>query len=351
VSEFWQAESRFDWEAYVAEHGAMRALRGSRDEYLLTCPECGKPKLAVNVRRRAWRCFTCNDAGRDAASLVSKLEQLLWKDAIAVVLSGHHRPIGPIDRVDHKLGGESPRPRSWIPRARPWPEGFEPVGNHSAVGQAGLSYCHERGIPEYVAQAMALGVCGRGRFRNRLVFPVLDSAGRLVFYQGRAMWQPRAYERHIKTLSPRLDADGELAGAGDVLLNLSFVSREGVDSVLVTEGPVDCAHAWPDAVATFGKHLSDRQIELLMRSGIKSLDLCYDQDPLKLAPDGRPLPGGADAMGKLAPLLNDLFKVRVVRLPAGKDPGDLTKDEIEQCRSQAAEWGTGERLNKVRTTL
>jgi DNA primase len=351
MSEFWQAEARFDWEAYVAERGGMRALRGRRDEYLLTCPECSKPKLAVNVRRRAWRCFTCDDAGRDAASLVAKIEQLMWKDAIAVVLTGHHKPIGSIDKVESRLEQGAERPRSWVPRARPWPDSFEPVGNHSAAGRAGLAYCHERGIPEYVAQAMVLGVCSRGRFRNRLVFPVFDNAGRLVFYQGRAMWKPKAYERHIKTLSPRLDDDGELAGAGDVLLNLSYLVREGIDSALVTEGPIDCAHGWPDVVASWGKHLSDRQIELLMRAGIKNLDLCYDQDPVKCAPDGRILPGGSDAMGKLAPLLGDLFTVRVVRLPAGKDPGNLSKDEIERYRAQATSWGTGERLNKVRTTL
>lgn len=337
MSAFWAAEARFDWEGYVSERGGMRALRGRRDEYLMACPDCGKTKLAINVKRRAWRCFTCDDAGRDAASLVGKIDQLPFRDAIAVVLGGHHRPIGSIERVEPKLGADSERPRSWIPQARPLPEAFEPVGGHSSVGITGLRYAHERGIPEYISQAMALGVCSRGRFRNRLVFPVFDNANRLIFYQGRAMWTPKPYERFIKTLSPRTEDDGQ-AGSGDCLLNLAYVAREGLDKILVTEGPIDCAHAWPDAVCTFGKNLSGRQIELMMRAGIRAIDLCFDADAV-------------DAMVKAAPLLADLFRVRVIRLPPGQDPGGLTKDEIEAFRAVAVEWGTGQRLEQVRTTL
>jgi DNA primase len=180
---------------------------------------------------------------------------------------------------------------------------------------------------------MRLGVCVSGRFQGRVIFPVFDHADRLIFYQGRATWKEHPRERrHIKTLSPRLDEG--CAGPGDCLLNLSYVQQTGLRRVLVVEGPIDCAHAWPDAVATFGKKISARQIELLVRAGIREIDLCWDADAVA-------------EMQELAPGLADVFSVRVVQLPPGTDPGDLTKEEIEQYRAQAATWGTGERLMRL----
>ena len=351
MSEFWQAEARFDWERYIDENGAIRALRGRKDEYLMGCPDCGKPKLAVNITRRAWRCFSCGDGGRDATSLVAKVEALLWHEAMARVLSGCEAVIGQLDQLKALEVDSAARPASWVPRVRAYPESYEPVGPQSPAGMMGVQYCLQRGIPVYVAQEMRLGVCSRGRFRGRLMFPVFDSGGRLIFYQGRATWQPHARERHIKTLSPRTDTETGEAGAGDVLLNLAYVAAKDCQRVVVTEGPIDCAHAWPDAVATFGKNISPRQIELLMRAGIRELDLCFDNDPARRAPDGRLLPGGSEAMMKAAPVLADLFTVRVVRLPVGKDPGDLTKDEIDQYRDQATVWGSGDRLQSIPYTL
>lgn len=345
-----QAEGRFDWEGYVQQAGGVSAVRGARREYLLGCAQCGREKLAVNTNKRAWRCFTCGTAGRDAASLVVQAEGVLWHIAVQRVLSGgHSQAIGDIAQITAALmpsaGG---RPPSWIPKAREVPEGWHPITIPSAPAARGFGYCIERGILADVAVQMGLGVCAWGRFANRLMFPVYDHANRLIFYQGRAMWKPGPDEdRHIKTLSPKLDDAGEYAGAGDVLLNLGTVIRGCYERVLVVEGPIDTAHAWPDAVGTFGKQLSARQVELLLRAGVRELDLCYDNDPPRRAPNGRLIPGGYESMEKMAPSLMGLFKVRLVQLPQGSDPGDLPKQHIEHCRAQALEWGSGQRLNHV----
>ncbi len=84
MTTFWQAESRFDWYAYAMDKGAVRAIAGRRDEYLLVCPQCGKLKLAINVKRRRWQCFTCGDGGRDGASLVARVEQLPWHEGLVL---------------------------------------------------------------------------------------------------------------------------------------------------------------------------------------------------------------------------------------------------------------------------
>jgi len=332
----------FDWGGFVFEQGGVRASIGRDDEYLLICPDCTKPKLAVNVARKAWRCFVCNDAGRSPLSLISKALRLPYSQAMIEAESRAGESIGRIDRVANLLKPVVAAKR--IPKEIPWPDSFEHLTARSLIGLRGISYCQQRGITDHVAREMRLGVCSSGRFRDRLIFPVFDSGGRMIFYQGRAMWSPAPGERYLKTLSVKTEFDADMiqtsAGAGDCLLNLQYlIDRDQCDRVAVVEGPVDCAHAWPDAVCSFGKRLSDQQIQALMRAGVRSVDICFDPDAI-------------DSSIALASKLADLFgEVRVVDLPPGRDPGDMTKLEIDACRNAARTYGSGARLEKLNTVL
>lgn len=337
-STIWQADLRFDLRTYVKTLGGVPAVHGDAHELLVPCPDCGKAKLAVNVQKRSWQCFTCGVGGRDALSFIAKAQGLLWKDAMERLLTGNQTAIGRIDRLEAELGtGQAARPTSWIPPAVQWPETFERVSFATEASRAGVAYCYRRGISMSVADAMHLGVCTRGPQAGRLVFPVLDHAGRLLFYQGRAMFDAIPGRRYIKTLGRKRENENE-AGAGDCLLNLQHVIKSRSTRVLVVEGPVDCAHAWPNAVAVFGKKISSRHVELLMRAGIRELDLGLDLD------------AESDVL-KIAPLLADLFTVRIVRWPEGKDPGALSVGEIEACRERAPVWGSGDRLSRLESRV
>lgn len=353
---FWQAEARFDWAEYTRNKGGMRALRGRNDEYLLACPDCGKPKLAVNVGRRAWRCFVCGEGGRDAASLVAKVEGLRFSEALVQVMSGYRGAVGRIDILEQTLEPEDTRRLGWIPKPLPWPDGFGWLTPFEAapwkgVASQAVTYAVGREWPEYAAEAMRLGVCRTGRFRGRIIFPVFDPGDRLIFYQGRATWTPDPRERHIKTLSPRRDNPDEQSGPSDCLLNLQFVESRQLDHVLAVEGPTDAIKAWPDVVATFGKSFSLRQMELLVRAGVKKLDICWDNDIITPEQRARGVISGYEAALKVAPQLADLFEVRVVCLPPGFDPGKLDKGAIEGYRAQAQRWGHGDRLSRIPDTL
>jgi len=352
---FWAAEARFDWGDYVRSHGGMRALRGRADEYLMACPSCGKPKLAVNVTRRAWRCFVCGEGGRDAASLIAKIEGLRFGEAMLQVMSGHRAAVGRIDVIEQTLEeSKDPRRLGWIPKQIPFPQGFGWLipfwPARSPVHRQAIDYAISRQWPEYAVDGMKLGICTMGRYRGRIIFPVFDPGGRIIFYQGRATWTPDPRERHIKTLSPKRESD-EHAGPADCLLNLDYVEAQGFDHVLAVEGPTDAIKAWPDVVATFGKNFSARQMELLVRAGVKYLDICWDNDIISPEQRARGVISGYEAAIKVAPQLADLFEVRVVCLPQGMDPGVLTKDEIERYRSQAQRWGRGDRLSTLPDTL
>jgi len=337
-SEFWIADQRFDLAAYVKQQGGVPGVHGRSTEFVLRCPDCDRDKLAVNIKKRAWRCFHCGDAGRDAISLLVKAERMMWRDALVAILSGSQTAIGRIDQLESFVAEKTGRPPGWVPSAVAWPDTFEPLSPHTRGGQQGIWYCHKRGITPVAWEGMRLGVCTAGRQTHRLVFPARDHADRLLFYQGRAMWDPQPGSHYIKTLGRKIVEPEREAGSGDTLLNLDVVRKFSCQRVLVVEGPVDCAHAYPDAVAIWGKKISGYQVELLMRAGVREIDLGLDGEAI------------ADMQAQ-APLLADLFRVRIVRWPPGKDPGDLTKAEIEHYRAQAVQWGTGERLDRVSFSL
>jgi DNA primase len=270
-------------------------------------------------------------------------------------MSGFRGSVPRIDVLEQTLKVKDERRLGWIPKPIMWPSGFvwlSPFGRQAGnAHQRAVKYALSRGWSDREAVTMNLGVCEHGRFRNRIIFPVLDSGGRLIFFQGRATWTPKdPNAKHVKTLSPRHVSDEE-AGPADCLLNLETVEREGFDHVLVVEGPTDGIKALPDAVGTFGKKISPRQMELLIRSGVKKLDLCWDNDTIEPEKRERGVISGYEAALKIAPVLADMFEVRVVCLPPDVDPGVLTKPQIEMYRADARKWGHGDRLARIPDVL
>jgi len=50
----------FDLVGYVIDHGGEEA---QANQWALVCPTCGKKKLVVDLGRRAWHCWVCEQYG------------------------------------------------------------------------------------------------------------------------------------------------------------------------------------------------------------------------------------------------------------------------------------------------
>jgi len=335
----WEAIDRFDVAGYLEKHSA-RQLQA--DEWVLSCPTCGKQKLMVNSARRTWHCWVCQEFSTDyqtgqrravrgaggLLSLISMLEGIGREQAADLV------------RAQSGLLGEAAWMRAASPdtsRAMcnlpvlpiiPPPPGSAPI--HGI-----LPYLQKRGILEEDVRAYGIFWCASGRYANRVVFPVYE-CGRMVYYQARAMWEPAPGERFQKALNPPTMAG--MATAGEVLMNLD-VARN-FPRVAIVEGPVDCVHAGPSAVATFGKKISLFQMLKLKEAGVRAVDLMWD-GPSATEPEG-----AWPEMVQTAPKLAGLFDVRVVRLPRG-DPGEYSRNELEALRRVAQPVGQVSRLGML----
>lgn len=325
----------FDLEGYVQRHGGVPTKKCN--EWMLTCPICGKEdKLVVNVAKRGWHCWVCeqyrvNWEGKrvpvqgagGVVALVQWLEGCSKESAIALVAAGG--PKGdPVDLFGLEGVLEAPKR---LPEAVPIPppEGWRPIlGN--------IPYCERRGISAQDVIDFGLGYCDVGRYRNRLIFPVWES-GKLLYYQARAMWDPRPGEKFVKALNP--PSVPGAPGPADVLMNLD-VARH-FPRVAIVEGPIDCVHAGLDSVCTWGKKISDKQILRMVRAGVKAVDLMWD-GPTEVEPKG-----AWPEMIAVAAKLAAIFDTRLVFLPHG-DPGDYPRSDLNQFRAVARSAASISRL-------
>ncbi|WP_342360585.1 DNA primase [Terrarubrum flagellatum] len=156
------------------------------------------------------------------------------------------------------------------------------------------------------------------RFRDRVMFPIADSRGKIIAFGGRAMEKdvPAKYLN-----SP----DTPLFHKGHVLYNHHIARKAAHDrgTVIAVEGYVDVIAmsraGFPNAVAPLGTALTQDQLGLLWRMGDEPI-LCFDGDKAGRRAAYR-------AIDNALPLLQPGKSLRFALLPEGQDPDDLLRTQ------------------------
>ncbi|MBN2104476.1 DNA primase [bacterium] len=154
------------------------------------------------------------------------------------------------------------------------------------------------------------------RFRGRLMFPVLNTSGRVVGFGGRALKTGKNIPKYIN--SP----ETAIYRKSRILYGL-YLSREGIrneDKVLLVEGYTDLMRlhqrGFPFGAATSGTALTSDQAHLISRY-TQNVILVYDGDSAGFAAALR----GADI------LFSEGLYVQVAALPSGSDPDAFLRDK------------------------
>lgn len=154
----------------------------------------------------------------------------------------------------------------------------------------------------------------RPRFRDRLMFPILEQGGKVVGFGGRLLGPGEP--KYLNS------AESEIFSKGRLLYNLgnarNAIRRE--DRVIVVEGYFDALRlvdaGVEHVVAPMGTALGEGQAELLSRF-TKHAVLLYDSDG----------PGQKATFRAADVLLAKGFEVRVVTLPDGEDPDSFVRSK------------------------
>jgi DNA primase len=154
------------------------------------------------------------------------------------------------------------------------------------------------------------------RFRERIMFPAVDSRGRVHGFGARRMRENQHGAKYLNT------SDGELYHKREVLfgIDLARVAAARAGRMILVEGYTDVLALHQagirNAVGIMGTSLTEEQITELERV-VKVLELCLDADR-----------AGQDAMLRAARLAaGRQLELRVVALPEGTDPAELVERE------------------------
>lgn len=160
------------------------------------------------------------------------------------------------------------------------------------------------------------------RFRNRIMFPIADSRGRIIAFGGRAM-EKDAPAKYLN--SPETD----LFHKGGTLFNhhRARAAAHAKGNVIAVEGYVDAimmsVGGFPQTVAPLGTALTDDQLQILWRMSEEPI-LCFDGDKAGRRAAYR-------AIDVAIPHLAPGRTLRFALLPDGQDPDEL----IRKAGSQA----------------
>lgn len=301
------------------------------------------PSFFVNVDRGSYYCFSSSQGG-DMFSFIEAMEGVDFKGALKILAEKAGVEIvydgkgaenkGKIERLREamaraeayyvrNLTEKSPAYEYALGRGlspttiHDWGIGYAPDNWRELLEALTKDGFTQRELLDAGLIKEADGKAGTwyDRFRNRLMFPIKDSAGRTVAFTGRAL-DPNDQAKYLN--SP----ETELYKKHEVLFGMDK-AKDAIRTrgfTILVEGQMDLLllHqiGFNNTVALSGTALSKEHLSLMKRYA-DNLMLALDSDRAGLA---------ATAKNAIEALRSGM-KVKAVKMPAGKDPADIAKEE------------------------
>lgn len=313
--------------------------RGSN--YVGLCPFHNEktPSFSVSKDRQFFHCFGCG-VGGDIITFVMKIENMDFKDAVVYLanLAGLKPP------EEDEGANLARRRRESIYELNTLAARYFHANLHSEAGKEALSYLNNRGLSVATQTRFGLGfalnswdglikaaaekgftknelidaglaVTGKNgsiydRFRNRVMFPIIDKNGAVIGFGGRVMDDSKP--KYLN--SP----EGSVFNKRKNLFALNLAKKTTADAIILAEGYMDviALHqaGFDSAVASLGTSLTEEQVKLISNYK-KEVVIAYDSDGAGMAATER-------AIELLKPAG---ITVRVLRMEGAKDPDEFIK--------------------------
>ncbi|ESZ18783.1 DNA primase [Mesorhizobium sp. L48C026A00] len=326
-----------------------------RGDYWACCPFHGEksPSFHCEDKKGRYHCFGCSVSG-DHFKFLTELDGMSFPEAVEkiAVMAGVPMPVR--DAQEERREKE----RASLTEVMEMATVFFQERLQGPEGAKARAYLRDRGLTPATQQSFRLGyapdsrnalkehlaakgvpkadieACGLVRhgddvpvsydwFRDRIMFPIPDSRGKIIAFGGRAL----AADALAKYMN---SPDTELFHKGNVLYNFARARQALGKGALAKGGTVIAVEGYMDVialaqagfenvVAPLGTALTENQLELLWRMAGEPV-LCFDGDQAGLKAAWR-------AADMALPAVQAGRSVRFALLPEGKDPDDLVKAE------------------------
>jgi DNA primase len=363
-------KERADIVDVVGEHVV---LKKKGREFVGVCPfhDDTSPSMTVSPAKQFYYCFSCG-AGGNAIKFLMELQRQSFGDVVLELARKYQLPVETLEgpqqeRLRQQLSRRDQLHRvlrlaaGWFRDQLRTPEGSAALDylrrsrglSETTIEAFGLGYAPERwdGLLQHLQQvehvapelliAAGLVVPRKGgdgvydRFRHRVMVPISDRQGRIIGFGGRSL--DGGEPKYLNSPETEVFEKGKHLFGLDKAVNA--IRKD--DRAVVVEGYFDVialhAAGITNAVAALGTALSSQQITQLCRCcDGKRLILNFDTD-------GAGVRAAQRAIGEVEQLaLQGQLELRVLQLPAGKDPDEFLKDhgagEYRSLLDQAPLW-------------
>jgi len=332
--------------------GETVALKRAGAAYKGLCPFHAEktPSFVVSPDRETWHCFGCGEGG-DIFTFLMRRDGIDFREALS--------------RLAEKAGVElsqrtaredrhKKRLREALEAAIAW---YREVLLQARQAEGARAYLAERGFTEETLERFGIGyapntwdalmrrLIARGfnndelvaaglgslsqrgtvvdRFRGRVIIPIRDASGRAIGLGGRLMPGVDGPKYLNSPAGPLFDKSRTLYA---IDLAKAAIRREKLTVIVEGYTDVMAAHqaGFTNVVASLGTALTGGQIALATRYA-DAVALAYDVD---LAGETATRRGLLEELGPD----QSVSKIRVIRIPAGKDPDELIRTDPDAWR-------------------
>ncbi len=320
------------------------ALTKKGGNYFGLCPFHNEKtgSFSVSPDKQIYHCFGCKHGG-GVISFIMEIENLSFPDAVRFLAKRANMDV-PDDNEDHAAARQRQRLLSLNKDAARW--FYQNLSKPE--GAAAAAYLNKRRISRKTAMNFGLGASldswdsllnamlqkgytkaellsaglviqnDKGRvydkFRNRLMFPVIDVRGDVVAFGGRVL--DKSDPKYVNT------QETVIYSKRRNLYGINLAKKTKRPNIILCEGNIDVITlhqaGFDNAVASMGTALTTEQTRLLSRY-TKELILCYDNDTA----------GQLATQKAIALLENSEFSVRVLQLPRHLVDGEYVKQDVD----------------------
>jgi len=323
------------------------SLKKKGRDYAACCPFHNEktPSFYVSQGKQLFKCFGCGKGG-GVFDFIMEIEGCSFPEAIRVVADKTGVTV-PVETDNTREYEERENQRAELIQLNQWAtEFFEQNLTENAEGRRARDYLTQRGVSEETRKDFRLGYApnnwdamggylrSRGasrtqiersglvtlkdsgrfydRFRERLMFPIRDTQGRVIAFGGRILGDGEP--KYLNSPETALYTKGlhlfGLSHARDAIRQRGYaILVEGyLDFLIPFQGGVR------NMVASLGTALTENQVRLLARYA-RRIVVNFDPDSAGVAATKR----------SLELLLTEAFKVNVLTLPDNLDPDEYIR--------------------------
>ena len=320
-------------------------LKKSSNNFVGLCPFHNEKTASFNVNPSGqfFHCFGCQTGG-DVITFIMKIENLSYREAVEYLASIAGMTVPKSISFDGEIG----KLRKDIYEMNRVAARYFHDNLMGDSGKTALKYLVDRGLSLKTITNFGLGYAPDGwynmvnylrskgyndtqikqsglvsnsdkgsfdRFRDRVMFPIIDHKINVIGFGGRTMGNDPA--KYLNT------SENVAFKKGSNLYALNFAKSTKTGYFILCEGYMDVISlhqaGFTSAVATLGTAITSEQARLMKRM-TENVIVCYDSDE-----------AGRNATRKAISILKSVdLNVRVITVTGGKDPDEFIKTQGAQ---------------------